>query len=159
ADGTPIKWEELLEEGSLIYGGVGVNRYVLDYENPDATPFRNIYREPGRFRFFCPTEDDLAVPDGIIFNSGRSSLSDDRQRIHFATSTFNSGKATPVVKMPDEHPLYVSTTLAEKTGLESGDIARVHSSHNGQSIELPVVVTDRVKGDSVYVSFHRSMAQ
>jgi glycine betaine catabolism B len=158
ADGTPIKWEELLSEGSLIYGGVGVNRYVLDYDDPAATPFRNIYREPGRFRFFCPTEEDLSVPEGVIFNSGRSSLSDDRQRIHFATSTFNSGKATPVVKMPDEHPLYVSTSLAGKTGLESGDIARVQSQ-NGQSIELPVVVTDRVKGDSVYVSFHRSMAQ
>src|SRR5690606_20729697 len=129
ADGRPITWDELVEAGSLIYGGVGVNRYVLDYDDPDAVPFRNIFRDPGCFRFFVPTDKDLDIPEGIIFNSGRSSLSDDRQRIHFATSTFNSGKATPTVKMPDEHPLYISTTLAEKTGLETGDMARVRSGH------------------------------
>lgn len=159
ADGTPIKWAELLEAGSLIYGGVGVNRYMLDYDDPDAVPFRNVFREPGCFKFFRPTEQDLEIPEGIIFNSGRSSLSDDRDRIHFATSTFNSGKATPVVKMPDEHPLYISPSLAAKTGLETGDTARIHSSHNDGAIELPVVVTDRVKGDSVYVSFHRAKSQ
>ena len=133
ADGTPIGWDELVEQGSLIYGGVGESRYMLDYDDPEAMPFRNIFREPGAFEFFYPTEEDLALPDGILFNSGRSSLSDDRGRIHFATSTFNSGKATPVVTIPDEHPLYVSPYLAERTGLETGDTAKVTSSTNGNS--------------------------
>ena len=159
ADGRPIEWQELLDEGSIIYGGVGTHRYKLDYDDPNAVPFRDIYRNPGSFKFFMPTEQDLAIPEGIIFNSGRSSLTDDRQRIHFATSTFNSGKATPIVKIPDEHPLYVSPALADRTGLETGKMARVNSSYTGYSIDLPVVVTDRVKGDSVYVSFHRSKAQ
>ncbi len=158
-DGTPIEWGELVEQGSLIYGGVGENRYVLDYDDPEAVPFRDIFRQPGAFKFFYPTEEDLALPEGILFNSGRSSLSDDRGRIHFATSTFNSGKATPVVKIPDEHPLYVSPYLAERTGLETGDRAKVTGSVSGASVELPVVVSDRVKGETVYVSFHRSKAQ
>lgn len=159
ADGRPIQWQELLDAGSLIYGGVGENRYLLDYENPNSTPFRDIYRNPSKFRFFLPTQADLAIPEGIIFNSGRSTLTDDRQRIHFATSTFNSGKATPVVKIPDEHPLFVPPRLADRLGLVSGEMARVTGVDNGASIELPVVISDRVKGDSVYVSFHRSKAQ
>lgn len=159
ADGRPIEWDEIVETGALLYGGVGTNRYVLDYDNPEAVPFRDIFRNPRPFTFFEPTAADLDIPDGIIFNSGRSSLTDDRQRIHFATSTFNSGKATPVVKIPDEHPLFVSPSLAERTGLETGGWAKVKSTTNGNAIKLPVVVSDRVKGDSVYVSFHRSKAQ
>lgn len=158
ADGRRIEWRELLERGSIVYGGVGEHRFLLDYDDPDAAPFRNIYREPGAFRFFLPEREDLELPEGIVFNSGRSSLTDDRARIHFATSTFNSGKATPVVKMPEEHPLYVSPSLATRKGLETGDRAKV-TGKSGYSIELPVVVTNRVKGDSVYVSFHRSNAQ
>lgn len=159
ADGTPITWDELVETGSMVYGGVGETRYKLDYDDPEAVPFKNIFGEPGEFKFFYPTEADLEIPDGIIFNSGRSTLTDDRQRIHFATSTFNSGKATPVVKIPDEHPLFISPHLAKKTGLDTGDTARVRSTRNDRSILLPVVVSDRVKGNSVYVSFHRSKAQ
>lgn len=159
SDGRPIQWQEMVDEGSMIYGGVGTHRYMLDYENPQHIPFRDIFRNPRGFRFFLPTEADLTLPEGIIFNSGRSTLTDDRQRIHFATSTFNSGKATPVVKMPDEHPLFVSPSLAKTTGLETGDMARVTGSSSGKSISLPVVVSDRVKGNSVYVCFHRSKAQ
>ncbi len=159
ADGRPIEWQELVEKGAFIYGGVGTNRYVLDYDDPKAVPFRDKFRKPGSFKFFTPTDADLEIPDGIIMNSGRSTLTDDRSRIHFATSTFNSGKATPVVKIPDENPLFVSSLLAERTGLETGQRARVTGARSGHSIELPVVVSDRVKGSSVYVSFHRSKAQ
>ena len=159
ADGRPIQWQELLDAGSLVYGGVGENRYLLDYDQPDSKPFRDIYRNPSSFRFFLPTEADLSIPEGIIFNSGRSTLTDDRQRIHFATSTFNSGKATPVVKIPDENPLFVPPALADRLGLVNGEMAKVTSATNGHSIELPVVISDRVKGESVYVSFHRSKAQ
>ena len=158
-DGRPIAWEDLVEHGSVVYGGVGTHRYKLDYDDPQAAPFRDIFRNPRGFRFFLPTEVDLGIPEGIIFNSGRSTLTDDRQRIHFATSTFNSGKATPVVKMPDEHPLFVSPALAKTTGLETGDVAKVTGTSSNCSITLPVVVSDRVKGNSIYVCFHRSKAQ
>jgi 2Fe-2S type ferredoxin len=159
ADGTPIQWDELLEAGSIVYGGVGTNRYVLDYDTPDHAPFGDIYRRPGAFKFFLPTEHDLSFPDGIIFNSGRSQLSDDRNLIRFSTSTFNSGKATPAVGMPDENPLHVSKMLAAKHGFRTGDAARVTNRMTGTSMVLPVVVTDRVKGESTYVSFHKSRAQ
>jgi ferredoxin-NADP reductase/anaerobic selenocysteine-containing dehydrogenase len=159
ADGRPISWAELLESGAVYYGGVGVSRFKLDYDDPEAHPYRDIYRRPGKFKFFVPTEDDLELPTGIVMNTGRSSLSDDRDRVAFATATFNSGKATPIVNMPDEHPLYVSAALAEKSGLKTGDRARVKNPGTGHFIELPVEVSDRVKGDNVYVSFHKSRAQ
>lgn len=159
ADGRPIAWRELAEHGSIIYGGVGQTRYVLDYEKPDHQPFADIYRQPRRFKFFVPTEADLNVPRGIIMNSGRSSLSSDRKRIQFAMSTFNSGKATPITGMPDENPCHISPMLAGRLGLKEGDKVRITGRKTGAAIELPVVVTDRVKGESIYVSFHKSRAQ
>ncbi|MBM3510602.1 MAG: 2Fe-2S iron-sulfur cluster binding domain-containing protein [Alphaproteobacteria bacterium] len=158
-DGRPIAWSELVARGSIVYGGVGVNRYVLDYAKPDHAPFADIFRKPARFKFFVPTEKDLYIPHGIILNSGRSSLSADRKRIQFATSTFNSGKATPIVGMPDENPCHVSPRLAARLGLKEGDKVKITGRTTGAAIELPVVVTDRVKGDTVYVSFHKSRGQ
>jgi ferredoxin-NADP reductase/anaerobic selenocysteine-containing dehydrogenase len=158
-DGRPIEWRELLEQGSLPYGGIGTTRYRLDYDDPAAAPFRDIYRRPRPFTFFMPTEDDLSVPDGIILNSGRSPLSDDPGAVRFAMSTFNSGKATPAVDMPAENPLHVSPALAERLGLRSGDAARVTNRETGEALVLPVVVTERVKGDTVYVSFHKCRAE
>ena len=157
-NGEPIRWEELLER-PLVYGGVGETRYVLDYDDPDALPFSDIFRRPASFKFFVPTARDLEFPAGIILNSGRSSLSDDRTAIQFATSTFNSGKATPIVDMPDNNPLFVSPSLAERFALSDGGHARIINRHTGDAIVLPVVVSERVKGDTVYTSFHKSRAK
>ena len=159
ADGSAIAWQEFLDQGSVVYGGVGETRFVLDYESPEHHPFRDVFRKPRNFQFFLPTEDDLAVPEGIILNSGRSCLSDDRARVRFAIATFNSGKATPLVDMPDENPLYVSDRIAQRHGLEDGGRAEVRNRETGAGIELPVVITDRLKGDLCYVSFHKSRAQ
>ena len=159
ADGRLIEWQELIDQGSIIYGGVGVNRYVLDYDKPDHEPFSDIFRQPRKFTFFEPTEEDLHIPHGIIFNSGRSTLSTDRKAIQFATSTFNSGKATPTVNMPDEAPCHISPMLAEKFGLETGDRVKVTGRVTAESVELPVIVTDRVKGETIYASFHKTQAQ
>jgi len=159
ADGRPIAWPELVERGSIVYGGVGTRRFVLDYDKPGHMPFADIFRRPRRFRFFAPTEQDLAVPSGVIMNSGRSSLSADRKAIQFATSTFNSGKATPIANIPDENPCHVSPMLAERQGLKTGDRVRIVGRNSGTAVEAPVIVTDRVKGDTVYVSFHKSRAQ
>lgn len=158
-DGTPIAWVDLLERGSIHYGGVGKTRAKLDYDTPDHVAFRDVYRRPSKFKFFTPTTEDLALPEGVILNSGRSQLSDDRERVAFATSTFNSGKATPIVNMPDDNPLFMSPSLAAKHGLKSGEVARVTNRTSGVSLELPVEVSDRVKGDTMYVSFHKSRAQ
>jgi len=158
-DGRPVAWAELLERGSVVYGGVGRTRFRLDPDDPACTPFRDIYGRPGRFRFFLPTEADLALPEGIVLNSGRSTLQDDPARIRFAVATFNSGKATPAVDMPDENPLHVSIPLAARLGLETGGRARVTNVETGESLALPVVVSDRVKGDACYASFHKSRAE
>ncbi|MDE0808839.1 MAG: FAD-binding oxidoreductase [Alphaproteobacteria bacterium] len=159
ADGRPIEWKELVEEGAVVYGGVGVNRYVLDYDKLEKRPFADIFREPRDFSFFVPTEHDLHIPHGMILNSGRSSMSSDRKAIQFATSSFNSGKATPLVNMPDENPCHVSSMLAAKIGLVEGDRIRVTGRNTGAAIDLPAVITDRVKGETAYVSFHKSRAQ
>ncbi len=157
-DGQLIRWEELLEKGSIIYGGVGTHRYRLDYDK-GSPPFADVFRKPRLFRFFIPTEDDLAFPEGPILNSGRSSLSEDKARIRFATTSFNSGKATPADDMPEENPLHVSTLLARRTGLKSGDFVRLTGRETGGALALPVQINDRVKGDTLYVCFHKSRAQ
>ncbi|MBI3270631.1 MAG: hypothetical protein HYZ53_16615 [Planctomycetes bacterium] len=159
ADGRPIAWSELLAQGSLVSGGVGSTRYRLAYDEPEHVPFRDVFRRPRKFAFFVPTEKDLLLPQGIVLNSGRSTLSDDRARIRFAISTFNSGKATPSVDMPAENPLYVSPALAARLGLATGDRARVTNRETGGVLILPVVVSDRVKGDGAYVSFHKTRAE
>jgi ferredoxin-NADP reductase len=159
ADGRPIQWQEFLEKGSVIYGGVGVNRYVLDYDTPNHQPFADVFKNPRPFVFFTPTEVDLAIPEGVILNSGRSGLSDKRERIRFATSSFNSGKATPAVDMPEVNPLYISPSLAKKHQIETGELMRIRDNESGETLELPVEVSHRVKGDTTYVSFHKSRGQ
>jgi anaerobic selenocysteine-containing dehydrogenase len=159
ADGRLVEWSDLLDNAGVVYGGVGVHRYKLDYDDPEAVPFRDIYRRPGRYRFFVPTELDLELPEGILLNSGRSTLSDDKELVRFASTTFNSGKATPIVGMPDNNPLYVSPGLAARLGLRTGDDARITHHETGESIVLPVVVSDRVKGQVIYTSFHKTKAQ
>jgi anaerobic selenocysteine-containing dehydrogenase len=158
-DGRLVQWADLIDNAGVIYGGVGTSRYKLDYDDPDAIPFRDIYRRPGAFRFFVPTEVDLQLPEGLVLNSGRSTLSDDKELVRFASSTFNSGKATPTVGMPDNNPLYVSPALAQRLHLRTGDDARITNRETGDSIVLPVVVSDRVKGLMVYTSFHKTKAQ
>ncbi len=159
ADGRPILWNDLVQQGSIIYGGVGTSRYRLDYDDPNCTPFRDIFRRPGKFRFFAPTEADLRLPDGIVMNSGRSTLSDDKKRIHFAIATFNSGKATTSVDLPDENPLYVSRELAARLELSAGDLVRVTGIESGGQLVLPVIPTDRVRGEAVYINFHKTKAE
>lgn len=157
-DGRPVQWSDLLA-GSVVYGGVGSSRYKLDYDDPTAVPFRDIYRRPGCYRFFVPTERDLQPPEGLILNSGRSTLSDDKELVRFASTTFNSGKATPIVGMPQTNSLFVSHELAARLQLRTGDEARVTGRETNDSIVLPVVVSDRVKGDTMYTSFHKTVAQ
>lgn len=158
-NGRPIAWEELLEKGSVYYGGVGNTRYLLEYDNPEAQPFRDVYRRPARFKFFTPSDADLEIPTGVLLNSGRSSLSDERKAIAFAIGTFNSGKATPIVGMPAENALFVSPSLAHKHGITTGERVRLSAPEGGTFVEFPAIVSDRVKGESVYASFHKSRAQ
>ncbi len=159
ADGRLVQWQDLIDNAGVIYGGVGTSRYQLDYDDPEAVPFADIYRRPGCYRFFVPTDRDLHTPEGLVLNSGRSTLSDDKERVRFASSTFNSGKATPIVGMPATNPLYMSPQVAAGLRLCTGDDARITNRETGDSIVLPVVVSDRVKGLVLYTSFHKTTAQ
>jgi len=159
AHGEAIRWDDLLSAGHLIYGGVGTTRYVLDPDDPDCTPYGDLFGNPTLFEFFEPTDGDLAIPDGTILNSGRSAVSENPKDVAFATATFNSGKATPRDDMPDANPLCVGLDRAAAWGLEDGGVARVTSVETGAFLDLPVRVTDRIVGDSVYMSFHKSRAQ
>ncbi len=159
ADGRPITWDDLIQQGEIIYGGVGTTRYRLDYDDPAHVPFCDIWRRPGRFKFFVPTEADLSLAEGLILDSGRSTLSEDKKRIHFAVSTFNSGKATTGVDLPDENPLYVSLSLAAELGLSAGDQVRVTGVDTQASLVLPVIPTSRLHGRTLYTSFHKCKAE
>ena len=159
ADGRPITWDEIMQHGEIVYGGVGTTRYRLDYDDPAHVPFRDIWRRPGKFKFFVPTETDLALAEGLILDSGRSPLSEDKKRIHFAVATFNSGKATTGVDLPDENPLYVSLSLAAELGLSAGDRVRVTGIDSQGSLVLPVIPTSRVLGRTLYISFHKCKAE
>jgi len=159
ADGRLITWEEMLRKGSVIYGGVGTTRFRLDYDAPDHHPFGDLFQRPGKFKFFSPTQVDLQIPEGIILNSGRSALSDDSKKIRFAIASFNSGKGTPLIGMPDENILFVSQTLAQQIGMQQGDRIRVTNVDTGVSLVLPAEASDRVKGQACYISFHKCKAE
>ena len=131
----------------------------FNYDDPDHHPFADRFRKRRDFRFFHPTEEDIAPALGIILNSGRSTLSDDMKRIRFAIATFNSGKATPAIGLPDDNPIYISRTIAQSHNLKSDDKVRVRNVQTGSTIILRVIVSDRVKGQSCYVSFHKTRAE
>jgi hypothetical protein len=120
---------------------VGTSRFVLDHDRPGDGPFADIFRRPRKFAFFVPTAADLDYPMGVLLNSGRGTLSDERVAIQFATSSFTSGKATPIVGMPEINPLFVSPLLAKRTGLRPGDDAIVTNCHSGGSVVLPVMIS------------------
>ncbi len=159
ADGTTIAWQDLLEQGNVIYGGVGHNRYVLDYDDEDAMPFKDIFGNPGCFRFFTPSEDDLAIPDGVILNSGRAAMTDEPSDVRYAINTFNSGKATPAEDMPNEHSLHISLQVAEEIGALAGDHVRVTNVHTGRSMVFRARPNPRLAGTLVYFPFHKDRAQ
>jgi len=157
--GEPITWTQLVEDGDQVYGGVGSNRYRLDYDTPGHEPFGDIYNRPHRFQFFVPTEQDLELPIGIVLNSGRSTLSDKPTDMRYAIHSFNSGKATPAAGMPEEHPLYISAMLAEAQGLQSGDMVLVRNTQTDQSLVFRAEISDRLLGELAYVPFHKDRAQ
>jgi len=158
-DGTTISWQDLLEQGNVIYGGVGHNRYVLDYEDDQAMPFKDIFGRPGSFRFFTPSEDDLSIPDGVILNSGRAAMTDEPADVRYAINTFNSGKATGPEDMPNEHPLHISPQVAEEVGAAAGDLVRVTNVHTGRSMVFRARPNPRLAGTLVYFPFHKDRAQ
>ena len=159
ADGREIAWEELLQQGSVMYGGVGESRFVLDYDDETHVPFRDVFERPHGFAFFTPTADDLRLPVGLVLNSGRSALSDDPSRRRWAVNTFNSGKATPDKDLPDEHPLFLSPAAARARGLKDGDAVSVISTQTGQRVHMKVETSERLPGELAYVPFHKDRLQ
>lgn len=159
ADGNTIEWSSLVESGNCLYGGLGETRYILDYDNAEYQPFSNIYGQPTKFQFFNPSESDMSLPEGYVLNTGRSTLSDNLKQIRFALSTFNSGKSTPVVNMPDENPLYISLAAAKELELIEGDKATIFNSETNQEMSVTIIPTRRVKGTSCYMSCHTSAAE
>ena len=159
ASGEEITWEQLLREGNVIYGSVGTTRYLLDYSDPEATPFRDIFGAPGSFRFFTPSEDDLSIPQGVVLNSGRASMTSRTSDLRYAINTFNSGKATPPDDMPDEHPLHLSMLLSEELEVDQGDSVRLTNLDTGRSMIFRAQPNERLSGRLVYFSFHKDRAQ
>ena len=122
-------------------------------------PFKYIFGNPGCFRFFTPSEDDLAIPDGVILNSGRAAMTDEPSDVRYAINTFNSGKATPAEDMPNEHSLHISLQVAEEIGALAGDHVRVTNVHTGRSMVFRARPNPRLAGTLVYFPFHKDRAQ
>ena len=159
ASGSEITWEMLLRQGNLLYGGVGDRRYLLDYSDPEASPFRDIYKSPGQFRFFTATPDDLSIPEGIVLNSGRASMTSRTADLRYAINTFNSGKATPPDDMPAEHPLHLSMLLADELKVSAGDTVVVTNLDTERSMVFRAQPNERLSGKLVYFPFHKDRAQ
>ena len=157
--GEEISWERLLREGNLLYGSVGTRRYLLDYSDPAAVPFKDIFGAPGSFRFFTPSEDDLSIPQGVVLNSGRASMTSRPADLRYAINTFNSGKATPADDMPKEHPLHLSLLLAEELEISNGDSVRVTNLDTGRSMVFRALRNARLSGKLLYFPFHKDRAQ
>lgn len=160
SDGRPISWQDLLTEGSLIHSGVGSTRQRLDYDGIQSTaPFTDLYGQPVDYRFFRPSESDLALGRGLILCTGRSALSEQSARTAYAVSTFNTGKLSSPYELPAENPLYISHMLAERYNLSEGDRVWATNRETRTSLVLTVVPTSRLKGEIAYLSIHKSRAE
>lgn len=157
-DGQPIDWEALLTEGNIRHAGLGQREKTLNYDSPTGI-VHDLYGQAGRFTFFAPTLHDLDLTLGIVFCSGRSALSNEPQRQALAQNAVNSGKRLDPELLPDENPLYVSYMLAARYSLSSGDRVWVTNRETRHSVVLPVVPTSRLKGETVYLSIHKSWAE
>ncbi|PIQ23609.1 hypothetical protein COW36_14185 [bacterium (Candidatus Blackallbacteria) CG17_big_fil_post_rev_8_21_14_2_50_48_46] len=155
ADGLPVSWDELLSQGSLIYGGVGTSRHRQEPSKPAL--FHDLYRGPVSFKFLLPQANELELPEGIVLNSGCSTLSDHAGWIRFAIGSFHSGKTLASMDMPKEQILYVSEALAQAQSLQTGQKVRVTNLETERSAILPIAVTSRLKGRMVYLSYHHSV--
>ncbi len=158
-DGQPISWNDLLLAGSLIHSGVGTSRQRLDYEDLEAAPFTDLYGQAVKYRFFMPTEADLALGRGLVLCTGRSALSEQSTRTAFAVSTFNSGKLSAPYELPPENPLYISQMLAERYNLSEGDRVWATNRETRVSLVLTVLPTSRLKGEMAYLSIHKNRAE
>ncbi len=158
ATGTPISWEELVNQGSIMHGGVGETRQILNY-GAGPLPFVNIYRQPVRYRFFTPTEEDLRLPRGIILNTGRASLSEKPGQKNFAFHTVNSGKRSYPDEIPEDNPLYVSLMLAERYNLQENDRVWITNRATRQAMVFNVIPSARLKGETVYLSIHKNQQE
>lgn len=157
SDGVPLNWDEILSAGSLIYGGVGKNRHRQG--GCERAPFQDIYREPVSFRFFVPKEGDLRIPNGIVLNTGCSTLSDNVAWIRFAISSFHSSKVLDSLDMPKHKPLFISQTLADEMGFKKDQKVKVSNVETGRTLILKVEPTSRLKGHMAYLSYHHSHAE
>ncbi|MGV3522741.1 MAG: hypothetical protein ACO1RX_00870 [Candidatus Sericytochromatia bacterium] len=136
ADGRQVSWDELMNQGSLIYGGVGTTRQVLDYSQPERLPFSDLRDQPVRYRFFVPSETDLALPRGVILSTGRSTLSEETDRTNLS----------------EPYPLFVSHMLAERYNLSAGDRVWVTNRETRAAMVATVQPTSRLKGETLYLS-------
>ncbi|MBF2052513.1 MAG: hypothetical protein IGS03_03500 [Candidatus Sericytochromatia bacterium] len=160
-DGRIITWEELLQAGSLIHGGVGSTRQRLDASQPQALPLQNLYGEPVRFRFFTPSSADLELPRGIVLCTGRGLL----ERLapeplrQEQSNNFNFSRLANTQDIPAAHPLFVSYMLAERYNLSEGDRVWITNNETRSTMVLSVMPTSRLKGETVYLSIYKHQAE
>ena len=61
--------------------------------------------------------------------------------------------------MPYESPSPISPMAAEAFDLETGNGAEVAGRESGGSVILSIMATNRVKGQTLYTSFHKSRSK
>lgn len=156
AEGNPLSWREILRTGSLIHGGVGSRRLLLNYARPHDLPFANALREPQKFKFFLPQASDLSLISGIILNTGRSHLSEQEADLAWTEVAFNACKTSPSAHRPQETLAFISLSLAERLNIKPYDRIWVTHRETRESQVMKVIPSKRLKGELLYLTIHPS---
>jgi len=152
-EGKLVSWLELLEQGSLIHGGVGSTLYRLDPQNADL-PFASVKGERRRFEFFLPQEHEIQPSSGIVLITGRSHLSEQEVDLRWRQDAFNSCKTSPTAHRPQETLAHISLGLAERLDLKPYDRVWLTNRDTRESLVVKVIPSKRVNGENIYLSIH-----
>lgn len=147
-----VLWERVLAHGELA----DHEGKPIAFDSLLEAPVRGELRRPDVFRCFTPSSEDLVRPEGLVLNTGRSPMRDEREAIAWALQTHNNGKSTPSVGMPSHNPVVLSPSLARRIGVADGDVVRITSRGTGHALSAQAKLSDRIKGDTLYMSRHPS---
>lgn len=146
----PLSWLTLQHAGNYLLGSLRERAFA------GASLFQSRYREPFRFTFFLPTEDDLALPLGMVLKSGSSIPNADWGLVRFAIASSYSSLALDHPQMPEKRFAYISGKLARELHLKDLDRVKILDDQ-GLSMSCVLRISSDIKGEMVY--FHHYLTR